>query len=356
MDNKLESGRVLQVDCACRLMPSEFLMMSLFSSNSADLRIAIIIPAYNEEATIEGVMEDFYRHCPEAEIIVVDNNSKDGTAELARKAYEKLGCKGFLMEERRQGKAMAVRKAFSEVDADVYVMADADLTYPAADLKKLLEPVLAGEADMVCGDRHSGGVYSKENKRPMHDLGNRVVKWMINFLFKGRLRDILTGYRVFNRRFVKNFPILSQGFELETEVSIHALDKGYRVVEIPIDYRDRPEGSESKLNTVKDGIKVIRTILSVLMKYRPMLFFSSFGVFFALAGLSLGSIPVVEFFKTSLVTHVSTAVLASGLIILSLLSFSVAFILNGLNAIQRFNHALALLHWDENSRRNGGRV
>lgn len=317
--------------------------------------MAVIIPAYNEEATIAGVMEDFFTHCPEADIIVVDNNSKDATRELACKTYERLGCKGFLMEERRQGKAMAVKKAFSEIDADVYVMADADLTYPASDLKKLLKPVFAGEADMVCGDRHSGGLYSKENKRPMHDIGNRVVRWMINSLFKGNLKDILTGYRVFNRRFVKNFPILSQGFELETEVSIHALDKGYRIVEIPIDYRDRPEGSESKLNTVKDGIKVIKTILSVLMKYRPMLFFSSFGFLFALAGLSLGSIPVIEFFKTSLVTHLSTAVLASGLIILSMLSFSVAFILNGLNAIQKFNHALALLHWDENCRRGNDR-
>ncbi|MEG0586957.1 MAG: glycosyltransferase family 2 protein [Akkermansia sp.] len=309
--------------------------------------ITIIIPAYNEEATIVGVIEDFFEHCPEADIVVVDNNSTDRTYDLAKETYQRLHCKGYLLQEPRQGKGMAVRKAFSEINSDIYVMVDADLTYPAADLHQLLQPVLEGKADMVCGNRHSDGIYSQENKRPMHDFGNKLMRNMINFLFHGQLQDILTGYRVFNARFVKNNPILSHGFEIETEISIHALDKGYRIVELPIAYQDRPEGSESKLNTVKDGIKVIKTVLSVFINYRPMLFFSICGLFFGGLGLILGSIPVVEFIHTSYITHLPLTILSSGLLILSMLSFVSAVILNGLMVAQRYNHSLALLHWDE---------
>ena len=307
--------------------------------------VAIILPAYNEELTIVDTMKDFFDVCPEAEIYVVDNASKDRTNELARAAYQELGCKGRLLEEPRKGKAAAVRKAFMEIDADVYVMADADMTYPASDLPKLLAPVLCGRADIVCGNRHSSGVYRRENKRPLHDFGNNLVRSLINALFKGSLEDILTGYRIMSKRFVKNYPILSDGFELETEMSIHALDKGYSIIELPTDYRDRPAGSFSKLNTLTDGILVLKTIFAIFVKYRPMMFFSICSLGFAAAALASVAFPVMEYLQTGKILHIPLAILASGLSILSMLSFSVAVILDGLAAGQRFNHALQLLHW-----------
>ena len=241
---------------------------------------------------------------PEAEIYVIDNASKDRTNELARAAYQELGCKGRLMLEPRKGKAAAVRKAFFEIDADIYVMADADMTYPASDLPDLLAPVLDGRADIVCGNRHDSGVYKRENKRPFHDFGNNLVRWLINRLFNGSLEDILTGYRIMSKRFVKNYPILAGGFELETEMSIHALDKGYSIIELPTDYRDRPEGSFSKLNTIADGILVLKTIFSIFVKYRPLLFFSICAVLFAIAALAAGSLPVIEYFQTGKILHI----------------------------------------------------
>ncbi|HEX7260656.1 MAG TPA: glycosyltransferase family 2 protein [Luteolibacter sp.] len=312
--------------------------------------IAIILPAYNEELTIADTMKDFFSVCPEAEIYVVDNASKDRTNEIARATYQELGCKGRLLEEPRKGKAAAVRKAFMEIDADVYIMADADMTYPASDLPRLLAPLLEGRADIVCGNRHSSGVYKRENKRPMHDFGNNLVRWLINSLFKGSLEDILTGYRVMSKRFVKNYPILSDGFEIETEMSIHALDKGYSIIEMPTDYRDRPEGSFSKLNTITDGILVLKTIFAIFVKYRPLLFFTICAALFAVFALSVGSIPVIEYWQTSKVTRFPLAILASGLSILAMLSFAVAVILDALAAAQRFNHSLALLHWHDITR------
>jgi glycosyltransferase involved in cell wall biosynthesis len=309
--------------------------------------IAIILPAYNEELTIVDTMKDFFYAYPDAEIYVIDNASKDRTNELARATYIELGCKGHLLEEARKGKAAAVRKAFMEVDADIYVMADADMTYPASDLPKLLAPVILGKADIVCGNRHSSGVYSRENKRPLHDFGNKLVRRLINVLFNGSLEDILTGYRIMSKRFVKNYPILSAGFELETEMSIHALDKSYSIIELPTDYRDRPVGSFSKLDTIGDGIRVMKTIFSIFVKYRPMLFFSICAIIFATLALSVGSIPVIEYFQTAKVTRFPLAILASGLSILAMLSFAVAVILDALAAAQRFNHALALLHWHD---------
>ncbi|RYD31796.1 MAG: glycosyltransferase [Verrucomicrobiaceae bacterium] len=315
--------------------------------------IAIILPAYNEELTIVDTMKDFFSVCPDAEIYVIDNASKDRTNALARQAYTDLQCKGRLLEESRKGKAAAVRKALLEINADIYVMVDADLTYPASDLPKLLEPVQQGLADIVCGNRHSSGVYSRENKRPMHDFGNRLVRWLINTLFQGSLQDILTGYRVMSKRFVKNYPILSNGFEIETEMSIHALDKGYSIMELPTEYRDRPEGSFSKLDTFTDGILVLKTIFSIFVKYRPMLFFTLCAILFAVAALAAGSIPVFEYFQTSKVTRFPLAILASGLSILAMLSFAVAVILDSLASAQRFNHALALLHWHDLTRDKG---
>jgi len=309
--------------------------------------IAIILPAYNEELTIVDTMSDFFSVCPEAEIYVIDNASKDRTNELARAAYQELGCKGCLLEQPRKGKAAAVRKAFMEIDADVYVMVDADMTYPASDLRALLAPVLDGRADIVCGNRHKSGVYSRENKRPFHNFGNNLVRWLINFLFKGSLEDILTGYRVMTKRFVKNYPILADGFELETEMSIHALDKGYSIIELPTDYRDRPAGSFSKLNTITDGILVLKTVFAIFAKYRPLLFFSFCSFVLAAAALSAGAFPIVEYIHTGKILHIPLAILASGLSVLAMLSFSVAVILDGLATGQRFSHALQLLHWND---------
>jgi glycosyltransferase involved in cell wall biosynthesis len=310
--------------------------------------IAIILPAYNEELTIVDTMKDFYGICPEAEIYVIDNASKDRTNELARAAYKEIGCKGRLLEEPRKGKAAAVRKAFTDIDADIYVMADADMTYPASDLPALLSPILENKADIVCGNRHDSGVYKRENKRPFHDFGNNLVRKLINILFNGKLEDILTGYRVMTKRFVKNYPILAGGFELETEMSIHSLDKGYSILEVPTDYRDRPEGSVSKLNTITDGLLVLKTIFSIFVKHRPLIFFTICALLFALGALAAGSFPVIEYFQTGTILHVPLAILASGLSILSMLSFSVAVILDGIAASHRFNHALQLLHWRDN--------
>ncbi len=321
--------------------PGTFLLHAMSKS------IAIILPAYNEELTITDTMKDFFSVCPEAEIYVIDNASQDRTNELAQAAYQELGCKGRLLEEPRKGKAAAVRKAFMAIDADVYVMVDADMTYPASDLPMLLAPVVDGRADIVCGNRHNSGVYSRENKRPLHDFGNNLVRWLINFLFSGSLQDILTGYRVMSKRFVKNYPILADGFELETEMSIHALDKGYAIIELPTAYRDRPEGSFSKLNTLTDGMLVLKTIFSIFVNYRPLLFFSICSLGFAASALAAGAFPVVEYIHTRQILHIPLVILASGLSVLSMLSFSVAVILDGLAAGQRFNHALQLLHWSD---------
>ncbi len=309
--------------------------------------IAIILPAFNEELTIVDTMKDFFHECPEAGIYVIDNASTDRTNELARAAYLGLSCKGRLLEQPRKGKAAAVRKAFMEINADIYVIADADMTYPASNLPALLAPVLEGRAEIVCGNRHSSGGYRRENKRPLHDFGNSLTRWLINTLFQGSLGDILTGYRVMSKRFVKNYPILSDGFELETEMSIHALDKGYSIIELPIDYRSRPEGSFSKLNTITDGVLVLKTIFSIFVKYRPLIFFSLCSFSFATAALAVGAIPVIEYINTDKILHIPLVILASGLSILAMLSFSVAVILDGLAAGQRFNHALQLLHWSE---------
>ncbi len=309
--------------------------------------IAIIIPAFNEELTIEGTLKDFHHVCPEAAYYVVDNGSSDRTLERARSTYVELGCRGEILMEPRKGKAAAVRKAFMEIDADVYVMVDADLTYPASDLPQLLAPVLEGKAEVVCGNRHSTGAYQRENKRPMHNFGNKLVRALINFFFKGNLQDVFTGYRVMSKRFVKNYPILADGFELETEMSIHALDKGYLIIELPTAYRDRPEGSHSKLNTITDGILVLKTIFSIFVNYRPLIFFSLCSFCFALSALATGAVPVMEYIETSKILHIPLAILATGLSVLSMLSFSVAVILDGLAKGQRFNHALRLLHWSD---------
>lgn len=294
------------------------------------MKIAIILPAYNEELTIKATILDFAKYLPEAEIVVVDNNSKDNTNQIAKRTFETNKINGRIIFEGLQGKGFAVRKAFTEIDADVYIMADADMTYPAKDASKLMKPVIDGIADIVIGDRHSGGHYSKENKRNLHGLGNNLVKNMINILFKTDLKDIMSGYRVFSKKFVKNYPILVSGFQLETDMTLHTLDKRFRIIEIPIDFVDRPEGSFSKLNTYSDGFKVIMTILNIFRIYKPFKFYFLLFIFFTVLTLLAGSPVVMEFIQTGFVVHIPLAILSVGLGIISIITLTLGLILDAI--------------------------
>lgn len=297
-------------------------MISIDLGRWNTLNIAVLIPCYNEELTIEKVIMDFKRELPEAEIYVYDNNSKDNTSKIA-------AMNGAIVnKEYRQGKGNVVRSMFKNIDADCYIMVDGDDTYPAEFAHKLIEPIKNKEANMVIGDRLSNGTYRNENKRAFHNIGNSMVKCLINKLFRSNIEDIMTGYRAFDREFVKSFPILSEGFEIETEMSIHALDKKYLIKEIPIDYRDRPEGSFSKLNTFDDGVKVLKTIFMLFKDYKPLLFFSICSLIFLCFGLLIGAPVIIEFIGTRYIRKVPSAILAMGLITLSTLSFSCGLILD----------------------------
>ena len=234
-------------------------------------KIAVLIPCYNESKTIEKVVKDFKNELPDAVIYVYDNNSFDNTDEIAKNAG------AIVRYEYQQGKGNVIRRMFAEIDAECYVMVDGDDIYPAEAAPEMVEKVLVRKADMVVGDRLSS-TYFEENKRPFHNFGNSIVRWAINRLFKNDIKDIMTGYRAFSYRFVKTFPVLSAGFEIETEMSIHAIDKNMYVENVVIDYRDRPQGSESKLNTVSDGIKVLKTIVRLFRNYRPLSFFGIISI------------------------------------------------------------------------------
>lgn len=307
--------------------------------------LAIILPAYNEEATIAAVIEDFYRKRPDAFIVVVDNNSRDNTNALARQTLQALGARGIVLLERKQGKANAVRRAFRDIDAEIYVMADADNTYRASELDKLLAPVLAGEADMVVGDRHADGDYAKENKRPLHEFGNGLVRGIINTMFGTHLGDILSGYRVFSRRFVKTYPILVRGFELETDLTLHALDKNLTLVELPISYFDRPEGSVSKLNTVRDGMRVLYTIMHIVRHNRPLVFFGGLAAIMAVLGLLAGIPAILDYIRYDYVYHLPLAVLASTFELVALLLLVAGLILDSISRFHRVDFELRLLGW-----------
>lgn len=292
--------------------------------------VAVILPAYNEEQTIAPTIEDFHGSLPEASIWVINNRSSDATEQIARETLSRLGCKGGVINERRTGKGNAVRRAFLDIDADIYILADADMTYPAAQARDLMAPVLAGEADMVVGDRHSAGHYAAENKRALHGFGNRLVRDLVNKLFHANLTDIMSGYRVFSRRFVKSYPILVEGFEIETDMTLHALDKRFRIVEIPVEYRDRPAGSFSKLNTIRDGARVLNTIGNILRYYRPLIFFWGAGILVALFSLLAGMPVINEWLQTGYVAHIPLAILASGLGIVSVVLVAIGFILDSI--------------------------
>lgn len=264
-------------------------------------KIAVLIPCYNESKTIEKVVTDFRKQLPEAVIYVYDNNSTDGTDEIARKAG------AVVRYEFQQRKGNVIRRMFAEIDAQCYVMVDGDDTYPADQVKQMVDKVLINRADMVVGDRLSS-TYFEENKRPFHNFGNSIVRASINALFKNDIKDIMTGYRAFSYRFVKTFPVLSKGFEIETEMSIHAIDKNMYVENVVIEYRDRPQGSESKLNTYSDGFKVIKTIIKLFRTYRPMGFFGLISVILFLLAMVFVIPVVVTYVKTGLVHNFPTLI------------------------------------------------
>ncbi len=266
-------------------------------------KIAVLIPCYNESATIEKVVKDYQKALPEAVIYVYDNNSSDHTDDIARKAG------AVVKYEYRQGKGNVIRSMFRDIDAQCYLMIDGDDTYPAENAREMTDLVLNGKADMVIGDRLSS-TYFTQNKRPFHNSGNRVVRSLINHLFKSNVRDIMTGYRAFSRLFVKSFPVLSKGFEIETEMTIHALDKNFMLQEIPVSYRDRPAGSVSKLNTFSDGLKVLKTIMELYKNYRPLSFFSVVAALLWIIGLILFVPVFIEFIQTDLVLRFPTLIVA----------------------------------------------
>ncbi len=283
--------------------------------------IAVLIPCYNEAQTIEKVVKDFKNVLPEAVIYVYDNNSSDDTAEIAAKAG------AVVRYEYQQGKGNVIRRMFRDIDAKCYLMTDGDDTYPADNAREMADAVLNKNVDMVVGDRLSS-TYFQENKRPFHNFGNSIVRWSINTLFHSNIKDIMTGYRAFSYQFVKSFPVLSQGFEIETEMSIHAVDKNMYLENVVIEYRDRPEGSESKLNTYSDGFKVIFTIIKLLRTYKPMFFFGLIALIFIALGVGFMIPIIVEFVQTGLVPKIPTLIVSCISILIGIVSFFSGMILH----------------------------
>ena len=256
--------------------------------------IAVLIPCYNEAKTIKKVVQDFKKELPEATIYVYDNNSKDGTDEIAREAG------AIVRYEKKQGKGNVIRSMFRDIDAKCYIMIDGDNTYPAENAREMCNKILKENVDMVVGDRLSS-TYFTENKRPFHNTGNVLVRKLINLIYKSNIRDVMTGYRAFSYQFVKTFPVLSKGFEIETEMTIHALDKNMDVENVFVGYRDRPNGSVSKLNTFSDGFKVIKTIVTLYKNYKPLSFFTWIAVVLSIFGLAFLIPVLMDYFKTGLV-------------------------------------------------------
>lgn len=300
-------------------------------------RIAILVPCYNEEQTIEKVVKDFKEALPEAFVYVYDNNSKDNTAQIARKVG------AIVVSEHNQGKGNVVRSMFRDIEADIYVMVDGDDTYPADEVHKLVEAVKKGN-DMVIGDRLSS-TYYKENKRPFHNLGNDLVRILINKIFKSNIKDVMTGYRAFSKKFVKTVSIMSPGFQIETEMTISSLEYRYNVVSVPIQYRDRPKGSSSKLNTFSDGFKVLLTLFDMAKDYKPLFFFSVFSLITFIIGLFIGVPVLVEFNKTHLISKLPSAVLASSLMVISMLFIVLGLLMDHQTNIDKKNHELYVNSW-----------
>ncbi len=303
-------------------------------------KIAVLIPCYNEAVTIEKVVSDYRRVLPEATVYVYDNNSHDGTAELAAAAG------AVVRHEYQQGKGSVIRRMFREIDAHCYIMVDGDDTYPAEYAREMADRVLTHQADMVVGDRLSA-TYFTENKRPFHNFGNRLVRWSINALFGSSIRDIMTGYRAFSYQFVKSFPVLSRGFEIETEMSIHAIDKNMQLETVVIQYRDRPEGSESKLSTYSDGFKVLRTIARLYRSYRPLAYFGLLALLLALISAILFAPVLTEYLRTGMVPRFPTLIVSGFLSIAAILSLFSGLILQTMLHKNRQDFEMQLIRLHE---------
>ena len=286
-------------------------------------KVAVLVPCYNEEQTIEKVIRDFRNVLPEAVIYVYDNNSKDRTAEIAQAAG------AVVRHEYQQGKGNVLRRMFGEIEAQCYLIVDGDDTYPAENAPEMVDRVLNHNADMVVGDRLSS-TYFEENKRPFHNFGNTIVRASINLLFKNNIKDIMTGYRAFSYRYVKTFPVLSKGFEIETEMSIHAIDKNLQVENVIIQYRDRPEGSESKLNTYSDGMKVLGTIRKLFGNYRPMAFYGAICAFLILLAVVFFVPIMIDYAKTGLVDRFPTLIVCGFVVLAAIISFFAGMLLQSI--------------------------
>lgn len=326
------------MDAGC--CPSLVYLKNRMKNNMDNKRVAVLLPCYNEALTISKTVNDFHKALPNAIVYVFDNNSTDDSASLAAAAG------AVVIPVPQRGKGNVVRTMFREIDADIYVMADADDTYPADEVELLIRPILMHEADMVTGDRLSSSYYT-ENKRLGHNFGNALVCWLVNFLWGIKVKDVMTGYRAFSRSFVKHCPVLSEGFEIETEMTLHAFDKRYVLKEIPISYRDRPTGSVSKLRTIHDGCRVLMTIFNTFRHYRPFAFFGGIGVFLLLLG-GLFLIPVFwGYFQTGLVPRFPTLIFATFLLLAGLGSCSVALILDAMKKQSDREYELLLMSHTE---------
>ena len=291
--------------------------------------VAVLIPCYNEAVTLAKVVDDFKKALPEAKIYVYDNNSKDDTAKIAAEHG------AIVRREPRQGKGNVVRSMFRDIDADYYLLVDGDDTYPAEAAEDLLAPLKANEADMTVGDRLSNGSYGEENDRAFHGFGNNLVRWLIKAIYGFAFDDVMTGYRAFNRAFVKTMPVLSEGFQIETELSIHAVDKRWRIVDVPIEYRDRPEGSYSKLSTFGDGAKVLKAIASLFKEYKPLAFFGWISLILIVLGLIVGVPVIAAFLATGVVLRIPSTVLAVGFVFCGCLAFTAGLILDSVAKASR---------------------
>lgn len=307
-------------------------------------KIAVLIPCYNESKTVEKVITDFKNVLPEAKIYVYDNNSTDNTSQLAKRTG------AIVRHEYQQGKGNVIRRMFREVDAECYIITDGDDTYPAEFARKMASQVLQKNVDMVVGNRLSS-TYFEENKRPFHNMGNSIVRKSINFLFKSEIKDIMTGYRAFSYQFVKSFPVLSKGFEIETEMSIHAIDKNMSIENVIIEYRDRPEGSESKLNTYSDGLKVLFTIFRLYRNYKPINFFSIVALLLTVVTDAFFIPILITYTRTGLVPNFPTLIVCGFIVMAALISLFTGIILQTLRQKDRQDFEMNLIHISEFQKR-----
>lgn len=326
-------------------------MSIITKSHRERFELAIIIPAFNESQTIKETIQEFHNVVEYAFFVIVDNNSCDDTASKASRTLTESGALGCVVTESRQGKGWALRTGFSSVDADIYVICDADCTYPAAAIEELLAPIKLGHADMVIGNRHTSGDYGRETNRSLNHLGNLVVPKIINFLFSAKIGDIFSGYRAFSREFIYNFPILSTGFEIETEMSLHALDKRFRVMEISIGYKKRPPGSVSKLSAVRDGMRVLLLIFKILGYYKPLYLFGALAAIFSAAGGIIGLIPIHQYVTTGFIPSIPSAILAAGMEVISLMFLSIGLVSDAVARHHRFDFELSLNSWRRETRK-----